>query len=72
MADKKRFTVREFAEIHNVPRSTVSLWCRNGFLAGAYLEETPFGGVWFIPAATALAFSAKPLRGRPKASGAAK
>lgn len=72
MAEERRFTVKEFAALHGLARSTVSLWCRNGFLAGAYMEETPFGGVWFIPESTAARFESKPLRGRPRASKTAK
>lgn len=72
MAEERRFTVREFAELHGLPRSTVSLWCRNGFLAGAYQEATPFGDIWYIPEATAAQFDSKPLRGRPPNSKTAK
>lgn len=63
--NKERLTIKEFAEIHKVGRSTVSLWCQNGYLEGAYQEETPFGNVWYIPAKTSENF-VKPKRGRPK------
>ena len=58
-------TIKEFAELKGVGRSTVSLWCRNGDIEGAYKEETPFGDVWFIPQKAAENFE-KPKRGRPK------
>lgn len=57
-------TVKEVTEILKVGRSTVSLWCRNGTLKGAYQEETPFGVVWYIPASALEGFTL-PERGRP-------
>lgn len=64
--DKTNLTAREFSEFYKIPRSTVLLWCRNGFLNGAYRENTPFGDIWFIPRQTAENFKCKPRRGRPK------
>lgn len=64
MSKEKRLTIREFAERHNVGKSTVALWCNNGTLNGAYQEETPFGNVWYIPEPTSKNFQ-KPKRGRP-------
>jgi hypothetical protein len=58
-------TVKEFSELHGVGRSTVSLWCRDGTLKGAYQEDTPFGMVWYIPKATSDKFE-RPKRGRPR------
>ena len=61
-----RLTVREFSEFYKIPRSTVLLWCRNGFLGGAFRETTPFGDIWYIPKKTADSFNGKPRRGRPR------
>ena len=64
MDKEKYLTVREFAERHNVGKSTVALWCKNGTLKGAFQEETPFGVVWYIPESASENFQ-KPKRGRP-------
>lgn len=65
MSKKKFLTAKEFSEIHNVSRATVSSWCRAGKLEGAYQEQTPFGAVWYIPESTSKNF-VKPVMGRPK------
>jgi hypothetical protein len=62
-------TAREFSDFYKIPRSTVLMWCRNGFLEGAFRENTPFGDIWYIPKETVDRFSGKPRRGRPKFQG---
>jgi len=64
MEKNKTITVKEFAKIHKIPRTTATLWCRNGTLPGAFQETTPFGDVWYIPVETSDNFK-KPKRGRP-------
>jgi hypothetical protein len=64
MSKEKYLTIKEFSDKHRIARSTVSLWCRNGTLKGAYQEQTPFGEVWYIPESTSNEFE-KPKRGRP-------
>ena len=64
MGQNNRLTIKEFSELHGIARSTVSLWCRNGTLEGAFQEVTPFGDIWYIPQITSDKFR-RPLRGRP-------
>lgn len=65
MSKNKNLTAKEFSELHDVSRATVTSWCRSGKLKGAFQEETPFGNVWYIPAETSKNF-VKPKMGRPK------
>jgi len=58
-------TAKEVAELLQVGRSTINLWCRQGAFKGARQEETPFGAVWYIPRSALVGFQ-KPARGRPK------
>jgi excisionase family DNA binding protein len=68
---EERLTAKEVAELLNVGRSTINLWCRNGTLQGALQEQTPFGSVWYIPKSSLVNFNA-PERGRPKKASAKK
>ena len=60
-------TAPEVANRLQVGVSTVTLWCRQGRLPGAYQQETPRGAIWRIPE-TALDGFRKPLRGKPAQS----
>ena len=67
MTKEKLLTAKEFAKIHNVSRSSVTSWCRAGKIPGAFLEQTPFGEVWYIPESSSANF-VKPEMGRPRKS----
>ena len=68
MKKQKNLTIREFSEIHNIPRRTITLWCANGILEGAFREATPFGDIWYIPRVVSDNFNKLelPKKGRPK------
>lgn len=57
-------TIKEFSEAIGRPCSTISLWLRQGRIAGAYLLEVGAVRVWQIPA-TALQTFKQPKPGRP-------
>lgn len=60
-------TAPEAAEQLGVGDSTMTLWCRQGRLPGAYQQETPRGNVWRIPE-SALDDFERPKRGKPAKS----
>ncbi len=48
----KMLTARQFAELRDVPYTTVIFWLRKGALQGAEKQEIPFGRqgfIWRVP-----------------------
>ena len=60
----KRLTTQQVAEKLKKPYPTVALWVRQGRFPHAEYEETPRGGVWWIPESDLVGFVA-PKPGRP-------
>jgi len=61
-------TTRQVAQRLNRPYPTISLWVRQGRFKNAIFEDTPRGGIWWIPESDVLSFIL-PKPGRPKGSG---
>ena len=60
----KELTVPEVARRLRKPYPTVSLWVRQGRFPNARYEQTPRGGVWWIPESDVSSFT-PPKPGRP-------
>ena len=50
MADEKKYTAKQAADILEASRGTITAWCRKGKFPNAEKKESPTGeAYWLIP-----------------------